>query len=69
MIIRQFDIFGGYQDINTENLTENQISQLKVSLPTQLKEQLQATCNTQNINMTQTLTNLIRQWLDKQNNL
>ena len=69
MIIRQFDIFGGYQDINSENLTENQISKLEVNLPIQLKEQLQATCNTQNINMTEALTNLIQHWLDKQNNL
>lgn len=69
MIIRQFGIFFGYQDIHAENLTENPTSQPKVSLLTQLKKQLKAIFNAKNISMIQPLTNLIQHWFGQQNNL
>ena len=69
MIIRQFGIFIGYQEIQTENLGDNKTSQPKASPLTLLKKQLKAIFNAKNISMIQPLTNLIQHWLDKQNNL
>ncbi|NEQ37537.1 MAG: hypothetical protein F6K40_15165 [Okeania sp. SIO3I5] len=69
MIIRQFGIFFGYQDIHTENLAENQTSQPKVSLLTQLKKTLKAILNAKNMTMIQPLTNLIQHWFSQQNDL
>ncbi|NEP78502.1 MAG: hypothetical protein F6K39_10115 [Okeania sp. SIO3B3] len=69
MIVKQFGIFIGYQEIQTENLGENKTSQPKVSLLTQLKKQLKAIFNAKNISMIQPLTNLIQHWFGQQNNL
>ena len=67
MIIRQFDIFGGYEDFNVEDRTKTQLSGLAVDIPKFLKEQLQAACLDQHITMTKVVTKLIQDWVDKHN--
>ncbi|MGD1805853.1 hypothetical protein ACP6PL_10505 [Dapis sp. BLCC M126] len=69
MIVKQFGIFIGYQEIQTENLGDNKTSPPKVSPLTQLKKQLKAIFNAKNISIIQPLTNLIQHWFGQQNNL
>ncbi|MEM1171009.1 MAG: hypothetical protein AAGJ08_18500 [Cyanobacteria bacterium P01_H01_bin.35] len=66
--VKQFGIFIGYQDIQTENLGENKTSQPKVSVLTQLNKQLKAIFNAKNISIIQSLTNLIKHCFGEQNN-